>query len=111
MGKIAQPYSPRQRVYLSIRACRKMFAFCLGAAALSMGCAGKPAAPFDAPKTSNLTAFRLGEAERFPSHFRIPIERSGNQQRLEALRDAVTPFMLRRMKESGVDPGDSTLAR
>ena len=42
----------------------------------------------------------LGEAERFRSHFRIPIERSGNQQRLEALRDAVTPFILRRMKES-----------
>jgi SNF2 family DNA or RNA helicase len=42
----------------------------------------------------------LGEAERFRSHFRIPIERGGNQQRLEALRDAVTPFILRRMKES-----------
>ena len=42
----------------------------------------------------------LGTAEKFRSHFRIPIERSGNQQRLEALRDAVTPFILRRMKES-----------
>jgi superfamily II DNA or RNA helicase len=42
----------------------------------------------------------LGDAERFRSYFRFPIERSGNQQRLEALRDAVTPFILRRMKES-----------
>jgi superfamily II DNA or RNA helicase len=42
----------------------------------------------------------LGEAERFRSHFRIPIERAGNQQRLDALRDAVSPFILRRMKES-----------
>jgi superfamily II DNA or RNA helicase len=42
----------------------------------------------------------LGDAERFRSYFRLPIERSGNQQRLEALRDAVTPFILRRMKES-----------
>ncbi len=42
----------------------------------------------------------LGDAEKFRSYFRIPIERSGNQQRLEALRDAVTPFILRRMKES-----------
>ncbi|HEY6078248.1 MAG TPA: DEAD/DEAH box helicase, partial [Polyangiaceae bacterium] len=42
----------------------------------------------------------LGDMERFRSHFRIPIERSGNQQRLEALRDAVSPFILRRMKET-----------
>jgi len=42
----------------------------------------------------------LGDAERFRSYFRMPIERAGNQQRLEALRDAVTPFILRRMKES-----------
>jgi superfamily II DNA or RNA helicase len=42
----------------------------------------------------------LGDCERFRSHFRIPIERSGNQQRLDALRDAVSPFILRRMKES-----------
>jgi superfamily II DNA or RNA helicase len=42
----------------------------------------------------------LGDAERFRSFFRIPIERSGNQARLEALRDAVSPFILRRMKES-----------
>jgi len=42
----------------------------------------------------------LGAAEKFRSHFRIPIERSGNQARLEALRDAVSPFILRRMKET-----------
>jgi hypothetical protein len=41
----------------------KMLAFCLGAAALSVGCAGKPAAPFDALKTSNLTAYRLQNNE------------------------------------------------
>jgi len=40
-----------------------MLAFCLGAAALSVGCAGKPAAPFDALKTSNLTAYRLQNNE------------------------------------------------
>ena len=43
-----------------------MLAFCLGAAALSMGCAGKPAAPFDALKTSNLTAFRLQNNDPAP---------------------------------------------
>jgi hypothetical protein len=37
----------------------KTLAFCLGTAALSFGCAGKPAAPFDTLKTSNLTAYRL----------------------------------------------------
>lgn len=41
----------------------KTLAFCLGAAALSIGCAGKPAAPFDTLKTSNLTAFRLQNNE------------------------------------------------
>lgn len=40
-----------------------MLAFCLGTAALSVGCAGKPAAPFDALKTSNLTAYRLQNNE------------------------------------------------
>jgi hypothetical protein len=44
----------------------KMLAFCLGAAAVSMGCAGKPAAPFDALKTSNLTAFRLQNNDPTP---------------------------------------------
>ena len=41
----------------------KSLAFCLGAAALSLGCAGKPAAPFDTLKTSNLTAYRLQNNE------------------------------------------------
>jgi hypothetical protein len=41
----------------------KMLAFCLGTVALSVGCAGKPAAPFDALKTSNLTAYRLQNNE------------------------------------------------
>jgi hypothetical protein len=41
----------------------KLLAFCLGAAVLSVGCAGKPAAPFDALKTSNLTAYRLQNNE------------------------------------------------
>jgi SNF2 family DNA or RNA helicase len=42
----------------------------------------------------------LGDAESFRAQFRVPIERLGNQLRLEALRSAVTPFVLRRMKES-----------
>jgi len=42
----------------------------------------------------------LGDAERFRAHFRFPIERSGNIARLEALRSAVSPFILRRMKET-----------
>jgi SNF2 family DNA or RNA helicase len=42
----------------------------------------------------------LGDAERFRSYFRYPIERAGNVARLEALRSAVTPFILRRMKET-----------
>ena len=41
----------------------------------------------------------LGDAERFRSHFRVPIEREGSALRLELLREAVSPFMLRRMKE------------
>src|SRR5215203_4956302 len=44
----------------------KTLAFCLGMAALSMGCAGKPAAPFDALKTSNLTAYRLQNNDPTP---------------------------------------------
>lgn len=40
-----------------------MLAFCLGSALLSVGCAGKPAAPFDTLKTSNLTAYRLQNYE------------------------------------------------
>ena len=41
----------------------KTLAFCLGVAALSVGCAGKPAAPFDTLKASNLTAYRLQNYE------------------------------------------------
>ncbi|HEX3773072.1 MAG TPA: DEAD/DEAH box helicase, partial [Polyangiaceae bacterium] len=41
----------------------------------------------------------LGDADRFRSSFRVPIERDGNTQKLEALRAAVAPFILRRMKE------------
>jgi hypothetical protein len=44
----------------------KTLAFCLGAAALSLGCAGKPAAPFDTLKTSNLTAYRLQNNDPTP---------------------------------------------
>jgi hypothetical protein len=44
----------------------KTLAFCLGAAALSIGCAGKPAAPFDTLKTANLTAYRLQNNEPAP---------------------------------------------
>jgi superfamily II DNA or RNA helicase len=42
----------------------------------------------------------LGDADSFRTQFRIPIERLGNQLRLEALRSAVAPFVLRRMKET-----------
>lgn len=45
----------------------KTLAFCLGAAALSLGCAGKPAAPFDTLKTSNLTAYRLQNNDPTPA--------------------------------------------
>ena len=41
----------------------------------------------------------LGDAHRFRTAFRTPIERDGNAQKLEALRAAVAPFILRRMKE------------
>jgi superfamily II DNA or RNA helicase len=41
----------------------------------------------------------LGDLQRFRTHFRIPIERAGNHLKLEALRNAVSPFILRRMKE------------
>jgi hypothetical protein len=45
----------------------KTLAFCLGAAALfSLGCAGKPAAPFDTLKTANLTAYRLQNNDPTP---------------------------------------------
>jgi superfamily II DNA or RNA helicase len=41
----------------------------------------------------------LGDAARFRNGFRIPIERDNNQQKLQALRSAVAPFIMRRMKE------------
>lgn len=44
----------------------KLLACCLGAVALSVGCAGKPAAPFDTLKTSNLTAYRLQNNDPSP---------------------------------------------
>lgn len=50
----------------------KTLAFCLGVGALSMGCAGKPAAPFDALKTSNLTAYRLQNNEPPPVVAALP---------------------------------------
>lgn len=42
----------------------------------------------------------LGDADRFRTAFRHPIEREGNAQKLEALRNCVAPFILRRMKET-----------
>ncbi|HVY26899.1 MAG TPA: hypothetical protein VHB79_10115 [Polyangiaceae bacterium] len=50
----------------------KKVAFCLGVGALSMGCAGKPAAPFDTLKTSNLTAYRLQNNEPPPVVAAVP---------------------------------------
>jgi SNF2 family DNA or RNA helicase len=41
----------------------------------------------------------LGSAERFREHFRTPIEKDGNEPRLDALRARVAPYILRRMKE------------
>jgi superfamily II DNA or RNA helicase len=40
----------------------------------------------------------LGDPARFRSAFRLPIERDGAAGRLEALRERVAPFILRRMK-------------
>ena len=42
----------------------------------------------------------LGEIGAFSKRFRHPIEREGNEVRLAQLRDRVSPFILRRMKES-----------
>jgi superfamily II DNA or RNA helicase len=42
----------------------------------------------------------LGSAERFRGTFRVPIERMGDEGRLEALRRRVAPFILRRMKDT-----------
>src|SRR6185436_8436343 len=43
----------------------KTLAFCLSATIL-VGCAGKPAAPFDTLKTANLTAYRLQNNDPTP---------------------------------------------
>ena len=42
----------------------------------------------------------LGERGEFTAQFRAPIEGSGDQVRLEALRDRVRPFILRRTKDT-----------
>lgn len=42
----------------------------------------------------------LGSAQRFRSGFRYPIEREGDETRLGALRSRVSPFVLRRLKET-----------
>ncbi|MCC6901407.1 MAG: DEAD/DEAH box helicase [Polyangiaceae bacterium] len=42
----------------------------------------------------------LGNAQRFRTGFRYPIEREGNESRLSALRSRVSPFVLRRLKET-----------
>jgi superfamily II DNA or RNA helicase len=42
----------------------------------------------------------LGNAQRFRTGFRYPIEREGNETRLAALRSRVSPFVLRRLKET-----------
>jgi superfamily II DNA or RNA helicase len=41
----------------------------------------------------------LGTPDRFRMMFRHPIEKMGSQPRLEALRERVAPYILRRMKE------------
>lgn len=41
----------------------------------------------------------LGSKVSFRRRFRVPIERNGDEIRLAALRERVTPFVLRRMKE------------
>lgn len=50
----------------------KTLALCFVTAVLSVGCAGKPAAPFDALKTSNLTAYRLQNNEPQPAVATLP---------------------------------------
>jgi SNF2 family DNA or RNA helicase len=42
----------------------------------------------------------LGDAERFRADFRVPIEMHGDARRLEALRDHVRPYILRRTKDA-----------
>lgn len=50
----------------------KTLVFCVGAAVLSVGCAGKPAAPFDTLKTANLTAYRLQNNDVAPAAAATP---------------------------------------
>lgn len=45
---------------------------------------------------------RLGSEEAFKHHYRIPIEREGNRDRLDELRARVRPLLLRRTKEEVV---------
>ena len=42
----------------------------------------------------------LGTSEEFKSSFRVPIEIHGETRRLDALRERVRPYLLRRVKES-----------
>ena len=42
----------------------------------------------------------LGTVQRFRSAFRAPIERFGDEHRLDTLRKRVAPFILRRMKDT-----------
>ncbi len=41
----------------------------------------------------------LGDQASFARHFRVPIERQGSDERLQILRQRVSPLILRRMKE------------
>lgn len=41
----------------------------------------------------------LGDARQFTRHYRTPIEKQGNGQRLEQLRARIRPFLLRRRKD------------
>ncbi len=42
----------------------------------------------------------LGSREEFTTHFRVPIEEKSDRVRLQALRDCVRPFILRRTKDA-----------
>ncbi len=55
----------------------------------------------------------LGSLEQFRTAFRHPIEREGNAERLEMLRERVAPFILRRMKHEVLDdlPSKTALVR
>ncbi|MCC6751352.1 MAG: DEAD/DEAH box helicase [Deltaproteobacteria bacterium] len=46
-----------------------------------------------------LTPGLLGSSRQFREHFRYPIEAAGDEHRLEALRQRVAPFVLRRTKD------------